>query len=131
MADAPHTHAPRLVIPLFPERAEEQPTSWLAPLHEVLTRVRALLGRVRIPREIRKPVGAISTKVLTFTAPAVLLAGGVAVFTVLAASMAAACGVKDVNAAAVGFTAGAWTFLASTGYGLVKRGWSLAALRWR
>lgn len=134
MADAPQQHpTPRVVIPLFPERAAERRTRWLAPLLQLHTRLRPVvkLNHLRVPAEMRAAACSAATKLLGFTAPSVLLAGGVMVFSILAALIAATCGVRGVNATAIGFTAGGWTFLGTTGYALIKRGWSLALLRWR
>lgn len=132
MADAPHQHpTPRVVIPLFPERAAERPTHRLAPLAQLQARLRPVLDQLRLPAELRAAVGSAATKLLGFTAPSMLLAGGVMVYSILAALIAAACGIRGVDAPAIGFTAGGWTFLGTTGYALMKRGWSLALLRWR
>lgn len=132
MADAPHQHpTPRVVIPLFPERAAERSTHRLAPLLQLQARLRPVLDQLRLPAELRAAVGSAATKLLGFTAPSVLLAGGVMVFSILAALIATACGIRGVDATTIGFTAGGWTFLGTTGYALTKRGWSLALLRWR
>ena len=128
MADAQQPRLTRDVIPLHPGRMPAPTLPWLAPL---VDRLRAARARLRVPSELAAFLGGMGGKAIAFTAPSILLAAGVAVLTLLAGSVAAACGMKGVDAAAVAITAGGWTLLGTTGYALLKRGWSLALVRWR
>ena len=128
MADVQQPRIRRDVIPLHPGRVPEHAWRWLPPL---LDRLRTVRSRLRIPPELLHFLSGIGGKAVEFTAPGILLAAGVAVLALLAGFVAAACGMKRVDAASLGLTAGGWTLLGTTGYALLKRGWSLALLRWR
>lgn len=128
MADAQQPRLARDVIPLHPGRMPARTATWLTSLVE---RLRAARVRLRLPWELAAFLGGMGGKAIEFTAPSLLLAMGVAVLTLLAGSIATACGKEGVDAAAIALTAGAWTLLGTTGYALLKRGWSLALIRWR
>jgi hypothetical protein len=129
MADTPHTHAPRLVIPLFPDQPATRP-HWLTLGGNLLARMRPLIHVLSLGPERRDRTSGIATRLLAFIAPAILLAAGTATFLFLAAAIATAFGIQRMAPAAAGAMAGTWTFLGTLAYGLLRAGWRLARIRW-
>lgn len=115
--------APRLVIPLHPERAARSRMRFAALF--------AAIRRMHLPEELAALARANAAGALQFITPAILLALGAALLTLLLGSIAAALGVRGVNAGAIAVTAGRWTLLATAGGALARRGLTLARLRWR
>jgi hypothetical protein len=122
MADAPQPRPQRLVIPLHPERPGEAhvrvPAALLATIH-----------RARLPAEFGALVRVNAAGTFQFLAPSLLLAAGAALLALLAGSIAAALGVRDVSAGTVAVTAARWTLLATAGGALAWRGLTLARTR--
>jgi hypothetical protein len=129
MADTPRTHAPRLVIPLFPDQPSARP-HWLTLVGNFLARMRALIHTLSLGPERRDTMRAVAARLLAFIAPAILLAAGTATVLFLAAAIATAFGVQHMAPAATGAMAGTWTFLGTLAYGLLRAGWRLARIRW-
>ena len=110
MADAPGPRPQRDVIPLHPDRPARR--------------------RPQLPPELAALLRESARGLLGFFMPAVLLALGAFLLALLAASVAAACGLPAVRPLTLAATAGRWTLLASAGGALALRGSRLARIRW-
>jgi hypothetical protein len=129
MTPTPPPPARRHVIPLFPDRPA---AGWRLPARipetflPLVIRVRA----IRLPPEVATIGREAAGKGFNFLAPAILLAAGASVLALLAGNIAVAAGRDTLNPAAAAATTGAWTFIATTGGALLKRGLYLARTRW-
>lgn len=129
MTPTPPPSARRHVIPLFPD----QPAAgWRlrARIPETLLPLVIRVRGIRISPDVATMGREAAGKGFNFLAPAILLAAGAAVLALLAGNIAVAAGRDTLNPAAAAATTGAWTFLATTGAALLKRGLYLARSRW-